>query len=524
MISTLRKIFLFFICVLGAIPAGARVVDAEASLDSLDEYVARQEYFLKSKIDELENYKKRMNSVSPEQKLPMIEYLITEYRHVNIDSTLHYSDVGTRLAKQLGNSKYQERFEFLYCTVLPVYGIVKEAVDRFESVDVSSIQPENKRLYYEAGDLIYNYARDFYPIEEYRSIYREKTDRVADSLLCYIPKDDFEYEFHKVMRSLDSGGGQGSISELENLLDRIPFNDRLYARISGIIGNIYVHDPYHTKEAIYYLARSAMSDIVTGNLETTSLHRLGKLLYDKGDVDRSYNYLIMSLSIAVSSGSRLRSLEIAEALPLVYDAIKERDHRSRQLFIFIIIVLSVLLLVLVVLFFIYDRNRRRLKRMKEHLSESNELKDSYIRQILLLCGVYLTALDNFNHLAGRKIKAGQVQDLLNMIESGKILRDQLQTFYDVFDSAFLMVYPNFISEVNTLLQPDKQVVIKEGERMSPELRILAFMRLGLDDSTQISKFLGLSLNTVYTYRNKMKTRALDRETFEEKIRNIGSIE
>ena len=154
MISTLRKIFLFFICVLEAIPAGARVVDAEASLDSLDEYVARQEYFLKSKIDELENYKKRMNSVSPEQKLPMIEYLITEYRHVNIDSTLHYSDVGTRLAKQLGNSKYQERFEFLYCTVLPVYGIVKEAVDRFESVDVSSIQPENKRLYYEAGDLI----------------------------------------------------------------------------------------------------------------------------------------------------------------------------------------------------------------------------------------------------------------------------------------------------------------------------------------------------------------------------------
>ena len=172
----------------------------------------------------------------------------------------------------------------------------------------------------------------------------------------------------------------------------------------------------------------------------------------------------------------------------------------------------------------FERNRRRLARMKVRLQNSVTLKDQYIRKILSLCGVYLSALEDFNRIAGRKIKAGQVVDLLNMIESGKIMRDQLQNFYEVFDSAFLMVYPDFVNDVNKLFEENKQVAVPEGERLTPELRILAFMRLGLDDSSQISKFLGLSLNTIYTYRNKMKTRARDRDLFEQHIRNIGSIE
>jgi hypothetical protein len=31
----------------------------------------------------------------------------------------------------------------------------------------------------------------------------------------------------------------------------------------------------------------------------------------------------------------------------------------------------------------------------------------------------------------------------------------------------------------------------------------------------------LSINTIYTYRNKAKSRALDRENFEENVKKIG---
>lgn len=85
------------------------------------------------------------------------------------------------------------------------------------------------------------------------------------------------------------------------------------------------------------------------------------------------------------------------------------------------------------------------------------------------------------------------------------------------------MFPTFIDEVNALLGPDKGFEqLSEPVKLTPELRILAFMRLGLDDSAQIARFLGLSLNTVYTYRNRMKSRAKNRATFENDIINIGT--
>ena len=63
----------------------------------------------------------------------------------------------------------------------------------------------------------------------------------------------------------------------------------------------------------------------------------------------------------------------------------------------------------------------------------------------------------------------------------------------------------------------------DGNKLTSELRILAFMRLGMDDSTQMARFLRLSLNTIYTYRNRKRSKAKNRDTFEQDIAKIGSI-
>lgn len=130
-------------------------------------------------------------------------------------------------------------------------------------------------------------------------------------------------------------------------------------------------------------------------------------------------------------------------------------------------------------------------------------------------------LEEFSRIAGRKITAGQVEDLYALIKSGKMLEEQKLLFIEIFDNAFTRIYPTFVDEVNLLLQKDKRVVLPEGVKLNTELRILAFMRLGLDDSAQIARFMGLSLNTIYTYRNKLKSKALNRETFEDSVVKIG---
>ena len=75
--------------------------------------------------------------------------------------------------------------------------------------------------------------------------------------------------------------------------------------------------------------------------------------------------------------------------------------------------------------------------------------------------------------------------------------------------------------MNRLLR-DK-IVLKEGELLNNELRILAFMRLGLDDTNQVALILNYSVNTIYAYRNKIRNKAYDRDNFERNIMRIGEI-
>lgn len=104
-----------------------------------------------------------------------------------------------------------------------------------------------------------------------------------------------------------------------------------------------------------------------------------------------------------------------------------------------------------------------------------------------------------------------------------MLEEQTQLFYDNFDDVFVKVFPTFVHDVNQLLVPDKRITLPEGSLLNTELRILAFTRLGITDAASVARFLDLSLNTIYTYRNKLRNRAIDRDTFEKNVMEIGKI-
>ena len=72
-----------------------------------------------------------------------------------------------------------------------------------------------------------------------------------------------------------------------------------------------------------------------------------------------------------------------------------------------------------------------------------------------------------------------------------------------------------------MLRPDGQIEPKGDERLTTELRILALIRLGITDNARISSILRASLTTVYTYRSKLKARAIDHDGFENAVKKIG---
>ena len=158
-----------------------------------------------------------------------------------------------------------------------------------------------------------------------------------------------------------------------------------------------------------------------------------------------------------------------------------------------------------------------MRKLQDKLQKANKTKEVYISQFLSLCSIYMDKLNQFCKIANRKISAGKVEDLYKLTKSGKFVEEQSREFYEVFDNAFLHLYPNFPNQVNALLLPCEQIQLKEGELLNTDLRILAFMRLGIEDSSRIAQVLNYSINTIYAYRNRIKAKAINKETFEADI-------
>lgn len=496
---------------------------SEALLDSLDDHLHHADEFQFANKQHIAKMRDRLHHLDIRSKINGYEELGNRFSLINVDSATYYYDRGRNLARKYGDTDAVQKFDLLKLRQLPMRGLIDRSCMRYEEIDPAEITPKNKALFFETGHQIYWCATEYYEVDSLRTRVRGEANRMLDSLLTYLPANTPKQLFFQATANYDRGSYKRAAAELQEVMEQVPFSDNLYAKAAAIMALCYSQMPGHRVEEERYLALSAMSDLQAGTTETTSLHRLGKLLYERGDIDRAYEYLCFSLTKAIETGSRLRELEIAEGMPLVLETARDNQHQNTRSLTIGLLILAVVTLALVTQMYLAYRERKHLAEMRERLAQSNTIKDGLIRQIFTLCGTYLNALENFNKLAGRKIKASQVADLLSMIESGKIVRDQLQHFYKVFDPAFLMMYPDFVAEVNKLLLPDRRLASADDNRLTPELRILAFMRLGLDDSTQISKFLGLSLNTVYTYRNKLKARARNRETFENDVKNIGNL-
>ena len=131
-------------------------------------------------------------------------------------------------------------------------------------------------------------------------------------------------------------------------------------------------------------------------------------------------------------------------------------------------------------------------------------------------------LKQFSKIVNRKISSGQTEDLYKLTKSGKFVEDQSVDFYKAFDEAFLHIYPDFLAGVNALLRPEERIVMEQEGVLNTELRILAFIRLGIEDTNRVAQILNLSVNTIYAYRTRLRNKFINRDTVERDILRIGT--
>ncbi len=446
--------------------------------------------------------------------------IANHYKGFNNDSALHYYSMGAELA----DSAKSLPFILGKAALLPLSGQFGQAIDVYNSIHADSLKAEQLATYYDAGRQMYSYIAAFSTGDEaQRSANSNHALELQLRLLDALPSESLDYKFNLGEYYFLRGerGKARSLLEfvIENTTPDHPLRARAAHHLSTIARNTNNENGY-----IYYLATSAIADVSAATREVASLQELGNQLYSRGDVNRSYRYLTEALASAVECGAPMRMIESARSLPIIEHAYAEQlASKRRTIYLYVAILILVVIILAITMFTLY-RKMHRLRILQQSLRQANQTKDVYISQFLNLCSIYMDKLNQFCKIANRKITAGKVDDLYRLTKSGKFVEDQSKEFYDVFDNAFLHLYPTFVEQVNELLNPDQQIVLKDGELLNTDLRILAFMRLGIEESSRIAQVLNYSLNTIYAYRNRLKARAINRDTFEADILKIKSVD
>ena len=269
-----------------------------------------------------------------------------------------------------------------------------------------------------------------------------------------------------------------------------------------------------------YLAKAATSDITGCVTEGWALPKLAEWLYQNDRLDQAFTYINFSLSEAKSGNARTRSAVISGMMPTIDDAYRKSLTQSRDRLVVFLCLATFLFLLAAALTAVLLRQIRRAHEAQRKLKENSRLQEFYIGNFVGLCSSYSSKLQSWQKMVTRKLALGQTDDLLKTLKAGKISGEN-EDFHSAIDTAFLQLYPHFIEEINTLLRTDEQVHLNKKGGLPPELRILALIRLGVEESSRIASILQYSPNTVYAYRNKMRNKALSRDDFERQVRHIG---
>ena len=226
---------------------------------------------------------------------------------------------------------------------------------------------------------------------------------------------------------------------------------------------------------------------------------------------------------------------MAHIQPVIERAYKQKIHEQHGRLQVYFAVITGMFVLLTVFFVVLYKQNKKLDRIKvklqitnddlsdlnKSLSESNRVKEEYVSRFMSLCSSYIANLKHYQSMVYSKIVVGKIEELKTMVNSSDVIELEVRQFYRNFDEAFLNIYPNFIVEFNELLREEERFVLPKSRCLSPELRIFALIRLGITDTDRIAKFLQYSTNTVYSYRTKIKNKAIDKTCFDKKILNIG---
>ena len=502
------------------------ISDGADEITVLDNMLQLKSQYDKKKYSKIRTLIKSLNkpNATSSQKIDALIALGDEYTLFKADSAIVYYTKAMEIANTTSDSSKTDYIKLRKIRPEMIVGFYAEAHDEFRRLTRKNLPEHLLPNYYECGYRIYSFAlNSMQKGNQYYDYYYRLTNEFRQKWIKSLPEHDITRRLYEAEQALWDKKYSSARILAEDLLSELPESRNEYAIAAAIMANL-MKQQGNKQKSMRYFALSAISDIQCSVKENQSLYELAMMLYDSGDIDRAYRYIFASIEDAAFCNAQVRVYNASRMLPVIEASHREEISRHETVLMTYVFIVSILFIGLSITAFMLIKQMKKLDTARKKLKNANTTKDEYMGQFIELCSVYMKRLDSFTKVVNRKLSLGQVDELIKMTKSARFSEEQHRDFYQAFDIAFLKIYTTFVADINALLRPEEQIKVDMPNSLNTELRIYALLRLGINDSTKIAEFLKYSVNTIYTYRNKMKNKALDRATFEEDVMKIGVIE
>ena len=500
-------------------------------MDSVNYYISRQSEYNQQKEDRIRSIKEKiaLNKKDNQQLYALYVEMFEEYRSYIYDSAYVCVEKLINISKALNDSdkiiSSQVKLGFCYLSS----GLFKEAFDVLTSLEVNKCNTETKIEYYTNKSRLYFDLGDYDNSVAFRKQYNEIGNQIIDSAIVLLPPGSAQYWATVGLKDMKSDNYNGALEAFHKMIDSRNYSEHDLAIATSSIAYILTLQG-KKEEAKEYLIKAAIADIKSSVKETVAIRNLAQLLYEERKIGPAAKYIRKALDDASFYNARHRQLEIGHILPIIEGERINIIENQRDKMVAVSIFILILLIALVVALIIIWKSLKRLNMARltiqdsnNKLTEANKIKDEYIAYFFNQNSEYIDKIEKLQKWVTRKVAAKQYEGLKNFPQILNVHKER-EALFERFDQIFLKLFPDFVIEFNKLLKTDEQIQLKKGELLNSDLRIYALIRLGIHDNEKIASFLDYSVNTIYAYKTKIKSKAIcTSDQFKQKVLEIKSI-
>lgn len=502
-----------------------KATDAE-DLALLKEYIRQKPHYDLEKEQRILELTAEMEAT--DDRYNTLRKLFDEYKSYNFDRAivcveqLYDEAVALGIQDKIVYAQVQKGFAYLSA------GLFKEGFDLFYRLDTVGASNATKAEY------CMTYARLLYDLSDYNNVgmthsYNLQGNDLLRKALRYLtPRDTINYWNCQAIIDQHEGFYDRAITRFKLAMESSEINEHQLAINYSTIAYLY-QLLGNTNMQRHYDILAAISDIKSSTKETVAMRIVADNLNKEGNIEDAGICIRCAQEDAVFYNARHRQVEISQILPIIeQENIRSLEAQKKQIYVLVITIVLLLGICLLGIWMLRRQNRT-LKKVRQTIEDTNsnllianKIKEEYIGNFLCWQSEFITDLDKYEHQVKKLAMQHKFEELQNIpknVDAGRKRED----FYKRFDEMFLNIFPNFVKDFNALLRPDEAIELKEGELLSTDLRIFALMRLGITHNEVIAQVLDYSVNTIYSYKTKVKNRSnLDNDRFLEAVMAIPS--